>query len=218
MSRKICVLAIISLLLFVSFSLSISVGSESNPELPDNYPTICVLPAEITAEVGETFTISVVVLDLTDNLYGFDIEFEWDAAIIEYISHVVTAPVESYEEGVLNSPILSAIDIVDPTAGTYLVAYASISPAEPFNGDGVFFTMTFEVLSSFNEQPFQIVSAMLSDDKGQPIIDYSHQNQGATFVTGDEVWEFIRQREKDPKAEGWLEWFRTQMRRHWGVG
>ena len=211
-------MATISLLLFVSFGMSIGVGSESNPKLPDGSPTICILPDEITADVGETFTINVIVLDLTDNLYGFDIEFKWDPAIIEYVSHVVMAPVESYEEGVLHSPILSLMDAVDPTAGTYWVACASMSPAEPFNGDGVFFTMTFEVISSLSEQPFQIVNALLSDDKGQPIADVLSQNQGTTSMSVDEVREFIRKREKDPRAEGWLRWFRTQMRRRWGVG
>lgn len=208
----------ISLLLFVSFCMSIGVGFESNPELPDGYPTICVLPDEITAGVGETFTISIAVLDLTDNLYGFDIEFNWDPAIIEYVSHVVTTPVESYEEGVLHSPVLSLMDAVDPTAGTYWIACASMSPAEPFNGNGVFFTMTFEVLSPLNEQPFQIVNALLSDDNGQPIIQVSSQNQGTIIMTDDDLWEFIRNREKDPKAEGWLKWWTTQMRRRMSGG
>lgn len=72
-------------------------------ELPTNYPLVFVYPEVVTAEIGETFTVSVLVYNLTDatvkdpenpvsridlgNLYGFDIQFSWDPTVIRYVNY-----------------------------------------------------------------------------------------------------------------------------------
>jgi len=197
----------------VSFGLSVA-GLENKPQSSNNHSVVTVYPNEIAGvDVGETFSISVFISDV-ESLYGFDMEFKWDPNIIEYVSHIVMAPVESYEGGVLHSPTLLLKDEVDSTSSTYWVACASMSPADPFDGNGVFFVMTFEVLSPLDEKPFELVAAKLSNDEGQPM--GASEYQSPSLVMGDDVWEFIRKREKDPKADGWLKWWITQMRRKWG--
>jgi hypothetical protein len=172
MLRKIHIATVLSLLsLFVLFGISNSIGS-TNKEPLDNCPMICVCPGKITGvDVGETVTISVILCTDVQNLYGFDIALKWDPTILEYIGHVVMAPVESYSEGVLHGPIFSLKDEADPSAGICWIACSSMPPAEPFSGNGAFFTITFEVLSISNEHAFQLVSVALSDDQGRPI-DY----------------------------------------------
>lgn len=213
MSRKARIIAASSLLLFVSFSISVAIGLGSEP---NSYPVVSTYPEKIVdVDIGETFTISFVVLDI-ENLYGFDIKLKWDPTIIEYVSHVVMAPVESYEEGVLHDPVLLVKDEVDLATGTYWIACASMSPAEPFDGNGNFFTMTFKLVSPLNDSPFELVFGMFSDDKGQSIVANVDNNLG--------VNEFATYQSKNtkhsghPSLEGWKRWWRIQMARRWGTG
>lgn len=186
MLRKIyvVVVALFLLSLFVLFGISNSVGL-GNGETPDNSSIICVCPHETSVDVGETVTISVILSKEVENLYGFDIVLKWDPTALEYIDHVVTVPVESYSDGVLHAPIFLLKDDVDPTAGNYWVAYSSMPPAEPFSGKGVFFTMTFKVLSTSNEPLFQLVSAALSNNEGRPILQ---DPEGLTFELPNEPY------------------------------
>ena len=96
-------------------------------------------------EPGEEFSVNITIEDV-ENLYGIEIEFTWNPSIIEYVSHEVKIPVESYPEGVLHEPVLEVKDEVNAAAGDYAIAYSSYQPAEPFNGSGIIFTMTFRVV------------------------------------------------------------------------
>jgi len=221
--KKICVIATVILLFLSSLALSVAVGLENELQSPGNYSIASVCPDDITdVNVGETFSISVVVLDV-ENLYGFYIKFMWDPTIIECVSHNVMVPVENYEQGILHSPALLLKDEVDPTSGTYEVAYTSLSPAGPFDGNGVFFVMTFRVLSLPNEKPFELVEAQLSDDKGQPIANGNYQ--APDLVTGDEASQSTPAPENNPyygcrnlRAKRWMEWWIEQMRRRFAFG
>ena len=216
MQRKSCILAAISLLIFVSYSISVSIGSESKPVPQDSYIAVCTYPERIVdVAIGETFTISVVVSDV-ENLYGFDVKLRWDPTIVEYVSHVVMTPVESYEAGILHDPVLLVKDEVDPATGTYWVACASMSPAEPFGGNGAFFTMTFKLVSPLNGPPFELVLGMLSDNKGQSIVANVHD---ATGTNGLVTYSSPNTKNSGhPSLEGWKRWWRAQMRRIWGTG
>lgn len=211
--KRLYIIATIVLVSFTFLGFGVA-GSESELQSSDSIPVVTVHPDElIDVEVGETFEVNVCVSDVAC-LYGFDIEFKWDPTIIEYISHTILAPVETYEEGVLHSPILLLKDEVDPTSGSYWIACASLSPADTFSGNGAFFVITFEAVSSFDEQPYELVEATLSDDEGQPITAYKYD--GPSIMMHYDTWEFIRNREKDPKADGWRKWWTTQMRRKYG--
>jgi hypothetical protein len=86
-------------------------------------------------------------------LYGFDIQFGWDPEWIEYVNHTKMIPVEQYPEGILHAPTIPVKNDVDETAsmpgaepGTmYWLAEAAMLPAEPFEGDGVCFRITFRI-------------------------------------------------------------------------
>jgi hypothetical protein len=105
---------------------------ESSSTLPANYsasaqnyssiaPHLYVYPSFVTANVNQTFTISVVVSNLTNgsvpdpyssppgsiplgNMYGFDVQLTWDPTIIHCVNHTVTAPLESYPTPIPPSP------------------------------------------------------------------------------------------------------------------
>lgn len=106
-------------------------ASGTETELPTKYPLVYVYPDFVTADVGEEFTISVIVYNLTNtlvhdpdnpitmiplgNLYGFDIQFSWNPTIIQYVNYTnptikgykhpnVTAPIEKYPNPIPPSP------------------------------------------------------------------------------------------------------------------
>lgn len=95
--------------------------------------------------IGTEFTVDVTVSDAF-NLYGFDLEFSWNTTYLDYVSHTVKVPVETYPDGVLHGPILVVVDTVDIFAGTYNCAFTTLGGA-PFNGSGTVFEMTFMVTS-----------------------------------------------------------------------
>jgi PKD repeat protein len=105
-------------------------------ELPSAYPLVYVYPESVTANVGDYFTISVIVYNLTDaraidpdfplttvslgNLYGFDIQLSWDPNIIKYVNHTITAPFEMYPEPVPPSPYPGILHGYGPNNQTVL--------------------------------------------------------------------------------------------------
>jgi len=143
--------------------------------LESDMPVVFVDPQNVTANPGDNFTISVKIFNLTDtiyksnvewvpgqplptpdslnvytlgNLYGLDIQLSWDPTILEYVSHAVKIPVETYPDGVLHEPIQHLMDYVDSSAGTYWLAKLSQPPAPAFNcqdANATVFTMTFNV-------------------------------------------------------------------------
>jgi hypothetical protein len=97
-----------------------------------------------TNATGQQFTVAIKIVDVV-NLYGFDIKFRWNTTFLDYVSHSVRVPKDTYSDGVLWNPIIPIEDEVNPPAGTYWIAYTSRYPAPSFNGTGVVFTMTFRV-------------------------------------------------------------------------
>jgi hypothetical protein len=101
-----------------------------------------------------------------DNLlYGVDIEIGWDNATLQYVSHNLYEPVETYSHGILHKPVLSVEDTEndDPAPygfnvslaapGTnYWFSYVSESPAAAWNSSknhgayGVAFDISFKIL------------------------------------------------------------------------
>lgn len=180
MNRKIHgVLPILLLSLLLSGTVigtAFSVGSTSIKstnqfqEYPSEYPSVYISPDYVTnVNVGDVFTVTVAVSGLSDeNLYGFDIELKWDTDVLEYVAHEVKVPVETYPEGVLHQPIIEIMDEVDTSAGTCWLAYASLLPAEPFNGDGAFFTISFVLLKT-SDTPFALEYVLLASKDGEII-------------------------------------------------
>ena len=143
--------------------------------LQNDMAVVFVDPVNVTADVGESFTISVKIFNVSANfrvtdvvwklgeplppegnrynyslgyLYSMSIGFRWDPTILEYTSHTVTVPVEDNPGGILHKPIIEAADLVNAATGTYLLQMSSQAPAVGFNApndNATVFTMTFNV-------------------------------------------------------------------------
>ena len=154
-------------------------------ELPSDWPSVffcngTVYNEPFVGEVGDTITIALVAFNLTDNavpdpknpectcplgnLVGFDVQMSWDPAILKYVDHTVTVPVEDYPNpvppspyaGILHTDTFELKNVVDENdnitnaePGTMAWFACAIMPsAAVFNGNGTFFTMTFNVTKS----------------------------------------------------------------------
>jgi hypothetical protein len=137
---KIIAVSIVSILLLSLGAFISPVSSQTTTVKVDPPLTEYYLKA-----TGKEFTVAVKILDV-ENLYGFDLKFRWNTTCLEYVSHSVHVPRNTYLDGVLWNPILPLADEVNSTAGTYWIAYSSIAPAPSFNGTGTVFTMTFSVI------------------------------------------------------------------------
>lgn len=121
------ILFIASALLWFSIasaSVKPSVAVDFSATLPSSFPLVYVYPESTSANVGENFTMSIVIYNLTDaytpdpykqttiplgNLYGLDIQFTWDPTVIKYVSHTLTMPVETYPTPIPPSPYAGII-------------------------------------------------------------------------------------------------------------
>ena len=117
------------------------------------------------------------------NLNGFDIQMSWDPTILQYVSHTLTVPVEDYPypedctpspyAGILHADAFQIKNVVDESAsipdsepGTMAwFAYAIMPGAPVFNGNGTFFTMTFNVTKS-GSSVVKLTNVDLSGDGG----------------------------------------------------
>jgi hypothetical protein len=171
--------SILFMFLTVSWAISAVVSAQSDVASANKlsaldssqFPKVLVTPDSVVGiSVGETFNVTVSVSGLAgDDLYGFDINFTWNPSVLQYVSHDVEVPVETSPGGVLHQPIVKVVDQLNQSAGTYWLAYASILPAEPFNGDGVFFTMTFVLLQAPSSCPYALQHVILADSSGNTI-------------------------------------------------
>jgi hypothetical protein len=161
------------LMVLVAISAVVTVSSEVPPSNgpTSQYPTVQVTPDGVAGvSVGETFNVTVAVSGLGGkNLYGFDINFTWDTSVLQCVSHEVGIPVETHSGGVLHQPVVEIMNQLNPSTGTYWLAYASVQPAEPFNGDGVFFTITFVLLQASSSRPYALEHVILADSSGNTI-------------------------------------------------
>jgi hypothetical protein len=146
---------------------------------------------------GTQFNATVKICNVT-NLYGFDLKFRWNTTYLEYVSHSVRVPKDTYPDGVLWKPILELANEVNTSAGTYWIAYSSMAPVPSFNGTGTIFTMTFEVTNQPYDyetggstvDPIDTVLDFLSTDLAprvleEPIMPIPHTTENATV----RIWE-----------------------------
>jgi hypothetical protein len=175
----------IAVLFIVSILLS-SLGAFINPAAGQT-TTVRVDPALTEYYVkatGTQFTVAVKITDVT-NLYGFDLKFRWNTTFLQYVSHSVHVPRDTYLDGVLWNSILCASDEVNATEGTYSIAYSSITPAPSFTGTGTVFTMTFEVeYHPVQPEPdANIRLELYSTDLSAPFdVPISHTTENGTVI------------------------------------
>lgn len=129
-------------------------------------PAIRVKPQLTQTYEGLTFTVSAEITDPED-LFRLDFKMRWNATLLEYLSHDVYMPVETYWWGVLHDPVQITKNEVNETAGTYWIAAAS-SSYTPTDRDGIVFNMTFQAKAS-GTCNVEILSSNLTDRDGHPI-------------------------------------------------
>jgi len=133
------------------------------------------------------------------NLDGFDVQLSWDPTVLKYVTHTLTVPVEKYPNPVPPSPYAGILheeafqimnvtdendDIPNSEPGTMAwFAYAIMPGATLFNGNGTFFTMTFNVMKR-GSSPLKLTNLLLSGEGGFSKRVKCHQFDGL-FRTAD---------------------------------
>jgi hypothetical protein len=113
----------------------------------EELPAIRVEPSLVQTQEGLSFTVTVRITKPI-NMWSFNFNMSWDPSLVEYVSHSVYVPQNTYYWGVLFSPAAVTHDTVDPLAGTYWIAASSSGSAEPYNRDGTVFNMTFHAIGA----------------------------------------------------------------------
>lgn len=135
----------------------------------NSIPTVRVTPPEVAGPhltPSRNFTIAIEIMDVID-LKGFDIQLSWDTSILNYTSHTVKVPVETYPGGILHTQVMEVQNRVNITLGTYWVAFATVN-GPSFIGTGTVFEMTFTVLD-FGACVLDIYGSDLANSTAKPI-------------------------------------------------
>jgi PKD repeat protein len=187
------------MLFVILFSSSMGTGNarptqSSTVSATSSTAVVKVEPARLEYSlyiVGQEFTVSIKVADVTD-LYGFDLKLRWNTTILEYVSHTIHVPRNTYSDGILWNPVLQLADTVDQTVGTYRIAYTSMSPAPSFNGTGTVFTMTFRVIYNPTEPESETITKLelyetdLAALGGDQITH--NKEHGTVIIRAPKVW------------------------------
>ncbi|UCD96178.1 MAG: PKD domain-containing protein [Candidatus Bathyarchaeota archaeon] len=188
MAKQLIKVSLLSLLCFniiISGIIIASHGSAQSSIAPRALPRIYVDPQNETANVGDFFTIDVKIADIED-LYGFEIGFRWAPAVLKYVSRTVKVPVDDYPDGVLYDPAFNVKDELNETHGVsgtdeqgtlYKLTYACLDPAPSFNGSGIIFNMTFQVIRD-GEGNLSFTHTALSDTNS---IEINHKTEAGYF-------------------------------------
>jgi hypothetical protein len=140
--------------------LILSLTLTTNPVSSQDTTVVYVDPVAITQPSGTQFTLTIGITDVVD-LTGFDVKLGWDPTVLNYVSHT-TSPAN-----VLNPTVFTVADIVDPAAGTYQLAAATLGGAG-FTGSGTIYTVTLQVLvESFSD--LELLVHDLADSIANPI-------------------------------------------------
>jgi len=188
LKKTILIIMLLSSTVLTAAKTSVSLSDPSGEKAFSATSTAMVYvdPQNTTKDIDETFTVDIVVADV-ENLYGVYIPFQWDPTILEYVSHTAKIPVETYPDGILYEPGIFVVNDIDPTAGTYALAYACMDPAPVFDGTGIAFNLTFRVkkaggclLEFPKDNRTGLPLIQLSDNQGVAI---EHDSQDGYFET-----------------------------------
>ncbi|UCG37399.1 MAG: hypothetical protein JSV64_03765 [Candidatus Bathyarchaeota archaeon] len=137
-------------------------------------PIVYINPPNVTDPTlipSQNLTIELTVSNVTD-LKGFDFQLSWNSSILNYTSHGVKVPVESYPEGILHDPVMELMNQINATAGTCWIAFATIG-GPSFNGSGTVLSVTFTIIA-FGECLIEITNSDLAGPDGEIMHDVSH--------------------------------------------
>lgn len=139
---------IILIALFVLFSSS-NLIIRTNVVRGSPETAVEVVPHASTADVGQSFTINITVLNV-QNLYGVEATVNWNSSVLE-LSNVDIRLGNTDTDGALyNTSSTSPPFIAENSTqdGQYAIAATSTAPAPSFNGSGNIVRLTFNVTNS----------------------------------------------------------------------
>jgi hypothetical protein len=139
------------------------------------------------------------------NLNGFDVQMSWDPTILKLLDYTVTVTVEDYPNPVPPSPYAGILhqeamklvkkvnetdNIPDSEPGTMAwFSYGIMPGAEVFNGNGTFFTMTFNVTKA-GSCSLKLTKADLAGEGGTVLQVKCHAFDGEFRTAGAPVANF----------------------------
>ncbi len=119
------------------------VAVRATPEI-----VVKVDPQTISAEVGETFTINITVIEV-QNLYGIEVSLCWNSSILQPVNVDIRL---GQTDGVLHSPPpVYIVENLTKESG-YSLAATSVNPAPSFNGSGNIVKITFVVTNTWDSE------------------------------------------------------------------
>ena len=189
LKKTILIVMLLSSTVLTAAKTSVSLSDPSGEKAFSATSTVMVYvnPKNTTKDIDETFTVDIVVADV-ENLYGVYIPFQWDPTILEYTEHTAKIPVETYPDGILHEPGITFMDTVDPTAGTYVLAYACMDPAPVFDGTGIAFNLTFRVKKAGG----CLLEFPKDNRTGLPLIQFSdNQGEAIKYDSQDGYFETV---------------------------
>ncbi|XHH09771.1 MAG: cohesin domain-containing protein [Candidatus Bathyarchaeia archaeon] len=102
-------------------------------------------------KIGDTLTVTISITDVT-NLYGVDVELNWNPNVLSLIEAKSKLGVESNPGGILHESgtdtLLVVEDSASQTTGTYILIASSTGASPAFSGSGTIATLTFNVTSA----------------------------------------------------------------------
>jgi hypothetical protein len=147
---------------------------------PCDGTTLWIEPPEATLPVSTTFTVDVMVADVTD-LYGVELDLTFDPDIVEVIDDDPGTPGIQILPGSCPSPDFVVENIADNAAGTISYAATALSPSPPCDGSGVVASITFHGLT-VGISPLHFADYLLSDTNLSAIPVFS-VSDGSLVVT-----------------------------------
>jgi hypothetical protein len=197
MKAKIVSMILLSMLLLSALAIFTPPAAAVTPVVKVYPESIVKGPANC---IGQTITVAVAVENIA-NFYGFDVKFRWNTTYFDYVSKVVTLPVDTYNTpqppspwaGALHPSFITVKDIVTNAEGKYQLAIACQAPAPVFDGSGTLFTMTFVIkyqqwdFEGDQTMLFDFFETKLSDNGGSAI---AHDEAPATFLMHGKVFEY----------------------------
>jgi hypothetical protein len=119
---------------------------------------VCVVSAQTTTvratssslqpHVGDTVTVNITISNV-QNLFGVDVTFNWNTAVLKLISAKSLLGDESI--GVLHQtssyPLYVVSDLASQDTGEYSLVATSTGSAPAFSGNGIIATLKFNVTS-----------------------------------------------------------------------
>ena len=137
-------------------------------------PTATSAPQAPAATTFDTTTLALVSgadgqsmevwVYQVENLAGLDLRVEFDASKMQVTDANTDKDGIQLAPGEAPSPDFEAENLVDNEAGILQYAVVSVLPSEPFNGDGVVATITYE--GEFSASDIQV---MMSSPEGERI-------------------------------------------------